>query len=648
MLDLIASYIVRGLNAVFHVMPMGLNLWAGRAFGYLIYLLSGKRRKVTYRNIRAAFASEKSPRDIRRLTIGTYRNMVQTFVEILALTKVDREYLEKHLEIINSENLGKAASNPRGMIMVSAHFGNWEMSTVASVFQGYPLYLLARDQKMQRLNELLNRLRESKGNIVIRKGADIKNLFRVLKEGKSVGILADQNAGPNGKLVNLFGRPASTAVGPYRFAQKTGAWILPAFIHRVDGPYHQAVLEEPMVIGKNEDITPYVEKYNELLEKHVRKSPDQWMWMHKKWKLTPVRKVLVLDDGKKGHFKQSMAVAGTAGRYWKEKRNMPEGALEVKTVSVKFKSRVRRTILNMFSPLYGDLFQGRPFLLKWALEPGSYDAIISVYADVVISCGSALYGVNRLVSSENGAKNLTIMDPGRMNRWGFDLIVLPRHDVVRKGLSPIGANVVVTDMPPTLVDISELEDLRGKERNGLDGIKCVGVLIGGENRFYTFSEATARDISEALSGSCGDTGTRFMLTTSRRTPPDADKTFQDMLREDERCLKFVSGKSDNDAKTVDKILASSDIVFVTGDSISMVSEAVSSGRPVFVIMPDKKRRGKTKYDVFVDELAGRGYLKKLRREVLAEDMRTAMTTGMAARHLPEDMDELYSKIEKVF
>ncbi|MGB3082368.1 MAG: lysophospholipid acyltransferase family protein, partial [Candidatus Omnitrophota bacterium] len=315
---------VRVVNVLFHLMPIRLNLWLARRLGVLAYYLSGRRKQIAYANLKAAFSKEKTPYEIKHIAKNVYVQAAQTFAELLSLTKVNTQYLEKYIKFRHRDRLEKASKNSKGLIFISAHFGSWELMIATSITIGHPLHILARDQKMKRLNELLHRIRESKGNTVIRKGMDIKNIFQVLRRGDSIGILGDQNAGPTGTLLDFFGRPASTAIGPYRFAQKTGAWVLPAFMHRVKGPYHEVVLEEPMIIGKNEDITPYAQAYNRLLEKHVREDPDQWFWMHKKWKMTPVKKIMVLDDDKKGHLKQSLAVVKQIKRYREKEGFSPD------------------------------------------------------------------------------------------------------------------------------------------------------------------------------------------------------------------------------------------------------------------------------------------------------------------------------------
>ena len=236
-LDYICAVLVKIVNTIFHYLPIRIALWLGRQCGILAYFLSTPRKIIAYSNLRAAFCKEKSPSELKKITIENYQSLTEVFAEILSLTKINEKYINKYIEIVNPNNMYKIENHPRGIVLLTAHFGNWELSTVTSVMHGYPLYLLARDQKMVKLNELLNLLRESKGNVVIRKGMDIKNIFRVLHEGKSLGILADQNAGMSGELIDFFRRPASTATGPYRFAQKSGAWILPAFIHRIQYRY---------------------------------------------------------------------------------------------------------------------------------------------------------------------------------------------------------------------------------------------------------------------------------------------------------------------------------------------------------------------------------------------------------------------------
>ncbi|MDP8298644.1 MAG: ELM1/GtrOC1 family putative glycosyltransferase [Candidatus Tantalella remota] len=645
MLDLIASLVIKGLNRVLHVLPMRFDLWLGRCFGGMAYLFSGKRRRVAYANLKAAFAAEKSPKELKKITQKVYTNMVQSFFELVAITKIDRKYVDKHIKIHDLDRIERLSKTGKGVIFISAHFGNWELNAVTSGIMGFPLYFLGREQKMKRLYELVNRIRESKGNVVIRKGTDVKKMIRVLREGKIVGMAGDQNAGVNGQLVDMFGRPASIAIGPFRIAERTGASILPAFIHRSKGQKHELFLEEEMFIEKGvEDLTPYMTRFNELLEGHLREHPDQWLWMHKRWKMTPLKKIMVLDDGKKGHLKQSIAVFKQIERYRADEGYSPEN-VELEVVKIKFRSKKHKTVFNLLSVFFGPSCQGRMGLLKWALDEESYTSATTKYADVIVSCGSSLFAVNKILRYENYARNVAVLDPGPFNRRGFDLIVMPRHDV--KGEIPKTdkkPGYIITDLAPNLIDPESLAGLKEQGPGG-DGKKCIGVLFGGDNPVFGFGKDLTEAVVENVKLSAEKINGCFYMTTSRRTPAESEKLLEEELGGDPRCLKFVAGTRDEDEHTVEKILAASDVVIVSGESISMVSEAVSSGKPVLVFMPDKKTDHQTKYEKFVNDLDQKGYIK----QVKVEDIPRAVSeAGGMETVLPDDDDRIKGMMYRLF
>ena len=640
--DLIASSIVRSFNRLFHVMPIGVDLWIGRRCGTIAYLLSGKRGRVTYANIKAAYCKEKTPAEIKAITRKVYVHIGETFAELVAMTKVDAEYIDKYVKVRNLERVDNASKNPNGMIFCSAHFGNWEMSTMASAIKGYPMYMLAREQKMIRLNELLNELRESKGTIVIRKGMNIKTFFRVLREGKSIGLLADQNAGSGGVPVDFFGRPASTAVGPYRFAQKSGAWVLPAFIHRIKGPYHELIIEESMVVGKDDDIGPYMLEYNRLLEKHVRAYPDQWFWVHKRWKRTPVKYVMVLDDGKKGHLKQSMAAVKQMDAYRREEGYLPEH-LKVETVRLRFRSRAKRAVFDALSPFFGARCQGCLNCLKACLDDESYEALSGRYADVIVSCGSALAAVNRLMKIENNARNVTVLDPGRFFRSRYNVVIMPRHDA--RPDTEKRENIAVTDLAPNLIDTEVISGWR--EKSPADGVSGIGLLFGGDNAHFIFTEERTKFVAEGIKKAAGHAGRRLFVTTSRRTPLSSENVLKEVLDVEDDKIKFVSGAEDTDENTVEKLLAASGVVVVSGESISMVSEAVASGIPVLVFMPEKRTGRHTKYERFLEGLSKKGYIKLVEPEDIPAAAAAALEASEPPR-LPDDDLNIRKKMYRLF
>ncbi len=639
MLDLIASYFVKGVNKLFNYLPIGLILWIGRRIGYVIYRFSGKRRSIAYANMKAAFNKEKTPHEIKIITKQIYFNAAQTFAELIATTKFDPKYLDKYVTLIDLDKAHEANKNPNGMIFLSAHFGNWEMMAVASVHVGFPLYQFVRDQKLVRLNGLLDKLRESNGNTVVRKGYNLKSVFKVLREGNTLAILGDQNAGVNGVLVDFFGRPASVAKGPFRFAQATGATIIMPFMHRVKGAYHECMVYGPMNIGKNDDIRPFMEEYNRMLEEEVKKHPEQWLWMHKRWKATPLRKIMVLDDGKKGHLNQSLAVFEQLKKHREDEGFNPEDT-ELDVFKITFKSKFTRTLFNVLCPFVGKGAQGSMKLLTWAIDNESYDRAVKSYADIIISCGSALAGVNKMLRIENNARSLVVMDPGKALEKYFDLIIVPRHDYDEKKHKK--DKYVITDLAPNLIMPEDLNEYVQKK----DG-PCVGLLFGGDNKHFTFGEKLTKKVSSNVCRAAEKVKGCVFTTTSRRTPEKAESILSEELSGSAQSIGFVCGKNDKDYDTVKKILATSDVVLVSGESISMVSEAVASTKPVLVFMPDKVTDRGTKYESFLKGLEGKGYIKIVAPEDIIAEVEQCVLNG-AKFTAPDDNGKIRENLYKLF
>jgi len=283
--------------------------------------------------------------------------------------------------------------------------------------------------------------------------------------------------------------------------KKSGAMLLPAFIHRRKGPYHDLILEEPIRIGKEEDYIHVMERYNQLLEKHVRISPDQWFLMHKKWKLTPLKNVLVLDDGKKGHLTQSMAVTEGLKEY-RQREGYDGKNTKIENAQIKFKSKPAKVIFNCISVFFSKRCRGCLKCMKWALDKDSYESLIRIYADVIISTGSTLYAINKLMSIENNARNVTVLDPGIIHRSKFNLVIIPKHDIGFADEKKLPANIISTDLALNSIDAGELDHLRrtlsvdslDKAEKGTN----LGLLIGGNNAFFEFSPVFTSELIQGL------------------------------------------------------------------------------------------------------------------------------------------------------
>lgn len=639
MLDLIAYIFFRLATAIFYFIPISFMLFLGRQLGFIGYFFSPYRRAIGYANMRAAFSKTKTPREIKRMVKNNYRRFGETLAEILCLNKVDNRYIDKYITIENPSNFWKAFGDKKGVILLAAHFDNWELSGAVSALKGYPLYVLAREQGMKRVNAAIDRIRESKGLKVVRKGATTRYIVRMLREGRMIGMVADQDAGAGGVMADLFGRQASTAAGPYKFASKTGAVILPAFIARVKGPYHRIFLEEPVRIGKNEDVSGYVAEYNRLLERYATRYYDQWLWVHRRWKSSPLKKIVILNDGKAGHVNQSLSLAESFKKY-RASNGAPEINNEVTVIEVRFKNNFMKNLLNITSIFSGPRCQGCLACLRRALTKESFELLEKTYADVVISAGFSLAGVNSIYKYENNAKNAHSMKPGFLSYDKFDMVVLPRHDVKR---SIKRKNVIITDTSLNVIDDKYMEKAGEALKASIkrDRPRALGVLFGGDNTNF---EYTRDDVEKALAGIRGAVekiDADLLFTTSRRTSRAAEDIIKENLSKDRRCKFLVIANEKNVPNAVGGILSLSDIIIVSGESTSMISEAVSSNKKVIAFKGRKKTKRATKHDLFLDRLADAGYVTIAAPGNLSEAVYNASLHGASLRPKRTETDWVY-------
>jgi Lauroyl/myristoyl acyltransferase len=603
-------------------------------------MFNKKRRLIAYANLKAAFAKEKSPKELRAITKDVYINLCQTFSEIASLTKINKDYVNRFVEVVNMERIENAAKSGSGTILLTAHFGDWELSSLVSAIKGFPITVLAREQKMKRMNELLNRLRESKGCKVVRKGMSTKNILRELYRKNMVGILSDQDAGKKGTFVNFFGRPTSAHIGPFEIAKHTGSLILPNFIVRSNGAFHKLYLEEYIDVRQSEGregLIDGLQRYMSLLEKYIRKYPAQWLWLHKRWKSTPKRTVVVLDDGKAGHLNQSLAVARQIQRARATQNYVPKDT-DIVVVHVKYKSKFFRTLLTFASIFVSWRCHGRMWPMKMCLESGSYTDLMKIYADFVVSCGSSLAPVNIFMSKENNAKNVVVMDPAIpfcLNKFNF--VIAPKHDKIKQC-----KNIIMTTLAPNLVDIKMLEDAAGRIKASANITKnnVIGLLIGGDNPEFTLSSVLLKKILSETLKACGSSDGELLVTTSRRTSPEQESILKEALKDEPRCKLLVIANENNPAGTLAGILALSRAVVVSGESISMISEAVASGKNVIAFELDKKCKGNTKHERLLARLAVDGYVTVARPYELSSAIIRALSAGASAKKI-DDMEKIY-------
>ncbi len=259
--------------------------------GGLSFWFAGKTRRLMRKHLYIAFP-EKTPADVKKLSQQVFKMLGKNSGEMLRATRVKTlDDLQKFLVTHGLENYEEATQKGKGVIFLTCHLGAFDLQISNMALRGLNPNIIGTPLKDQRLNELLWDYRNMHGAIAIERGRETFRLIKVLKSGGSVALLIDQDTKVKSVFVNFFGRPAATPIGATVLAMKTGAAIVPTYIYLgKDWKQHMHILPEiPMTLTGNEeaDILTNTQVLTNFVEDVVRKYPDQWVWMHRRWRTKP-------------------------------------------------------------------------------------------------------------------------------------------------------------------------------------------------------------------------------------------------------------------------------------------------------------------------------------------------------------------------
>ncbi|MBL8014502.1 MAG: lysophospholipid acyltransferase family protein, partial [Candidatus Omnitrophica bacterium] len=308
-------WVVKFLSQMVMLLPNGVALGLGRLFGWVGYYLGpAKKRHTAYRNLRIAFGGIVSDKEIRGILRANYQRLGQNIIEVLRLPIYAREGVRKKVTVVGEENLNAALARNKGVIFLSMHSGNWELSSLVGSMRGHPYNLVANPlSTMGPIEKLFNEYRQFAGCKIVNPGFGMREVIRCLKANEIVSLVADQG-GKDGALVSFFGRPASMSTGAIRLARKYGASICLVDISRKQDGTHCLTVDPPLELaetgaGEEKDVLFNLQRVIDRFEQLVRKHPTEYMWFYKVWKYSSMKDVLILDDGRTGHLRQSQALA---------------------------------------------------------------------------------------------------------------------------------------------------------------------------------------------------------------------------------------------------------------------------------------------------------------------------------------------------
>jgi KDO2-lipid IV(A) lauroyltransferase len=286
-----AEYLaVRTVLALVAALPHRIVLALGGAIGLMFYIVDRRHRRLAIENLQAAFPL-RSRAECRRIARGAFRHFGRLLTALLKFSTMTPGEMLARVEFEGAERVDSALAAGRGVLFFTGHFGFWELNAVAHPLIRPPIAVLARALDNPRLNVLLERVRTCTGNSVIYRRGAVRRVLRLLDGNQGVALLIDQHIqSGDAVIVDFFNRPAATTSALAALALRTGARVIPVFALPLPGGRYKMVYEhavEPLQTpheDPQEAIREFTQRCTDVLEMYVRRYPDLWLWMHRRWR----------------------------------------------------------------------------------------------------------------------------------------------------------------------------------------------------------------------------------------------------------------------------------------------------------------------------------------------------------------------------
>ena len=271
-------------------LPRKIALSFGAFLGSIAYRFAAAQRTLAEKHINLSLELNDET-SAKCLVRRCFQNLGKNLTEFIRFPHTSSE---KHREIVTFEGkvyIDRALAQGKGAIILTGHFGNWELLAASLAEQVAPLTPIARRLRSRRLDAMVSSWRKAAGYSTIDRDNAPRDILRCLKRNELIGVLADVDTSVDGVFVDFFGRSAYTPYSPVAMALKTGAAILPTFIVRQPDDSHRVVVEPPLDLkrtgDRDQDFQINTQMFTKIIESYVRRYPEQWIWMHERWKRQP-------------------------------------------------------------------------------------------------------------------------------------------------------------------------------------------------------------------------------------------------------------------------------------------------------------------------------------------------------------------------
>lgn len=270
-------------------LPLSLALRLGSFFGFLAYYLWRARTEIALGNLNRAWVGKKSEVELRQIARRMYQNFGKGLMEFLRLPLLTAENLHDYVSIEGMNHLEEARNQGRGVFVLSAHFGNWEMLSAVLALRGVPFNPLVKRIRNLRVDAFINGIRRGSGVNPIDKQQGTEEMLRILRNNETVGFVLDQHAkGSEGIRVKFFDQEVSVFKSLAMLARRYRVPIVPVFMIREQPGFHHLVIEPALTLCKgkkmHDSVLDDTQQCIDVLERFIRKYPDHWIWLHRCWR----------------------------------------------------------------------------------------------------------------------------------------------------------------------------------------------------------------------------------------------------------------------------------------------------------------------------------------------------------------------------
>ena len=282
--------IVKSIELAVRPLPLRAVRRLGEGLGLMFYLVDRIHRRIALANLAVAFPA-RTPDERCLIAKSMFEHFGRLLLELLKYASLSSEQKLALVEWEGEERVRLAYAQGKGILFCTGHFGFWEQQALAHALKFEPMAVMARPLDNPKLHDLLEHIRMSNGNPVLYRRGAVRRALRLLAEGRGVGILIDQHmTSPDAIYVDFFGRPAATTSTLAALAIRTGAPVIPLFAFPLPGGRYRMIYEHPVEPPGQDSpaaVGEFTQRCTDILEMHVRRHPELWLWMHRRWRDTP-------------------------------------------------------------------------------------------------------------------------------------------------------------------------------------------------------------------------------------------------------------------------------------------------------------------------------------------------------------------------